>query len=104
MIVKLLTEHHLEFLSLKGGCTGSYESILVKMPHWWESHGKAYIIARPWCPPIREDNARALACALSPVHVDSHDIPFSFSYNILQCRLHDSGSGLRLHNDPYIKL
>ena len=26
MSVKLLTEHHLEFLSLKGGCTGSYES------------------------------------------------------------------------------
>ena len=24
MIVKLLTEHHLEFLSLKGGCTGSF--------------------------------------------------------------------------------
>ena len=31
MIVKLLTEHHLEFLSLKGGCRGSYESTLVKM-------------------------------------------------------------------------
>ena len=31
--VKLLTEHHLEFLSLKGGCTGSSESIHVKMPH-----------------------------------------------------------------------
>ena len=31
MIVKLLTEHHLEFLSLKGGCTGSSESALVKM-------------------------------------------------------------------------
>ena len=31
MIVKLLTEHLLEFLSLKGGCRGSYESILVKM-------------------------------------------------------------------------
>ena len=31
MIVKLLTEHHLEFLSLKGGCTGSSESTLVKM-------------------------------------------------------------------------
>ena len=29
MIVKLLTEHHLEFLSLKGGCTGSSESTLV---------------------------------------------------------------------------
>ena len=31
MIVKLLTEHHLEFLSLKGGCRGSSESTLVKM-------------------------------------------------------------------------
>ena len=30
MIVKLLTEHHLEFLSLKGGCRGSSESTLVK--------------------------------------------------------------------------
>ena len=26
MIVKLLTEHHLEFLSLRGGCRGSSES------------------------------------------------------------------------------
>ena len=26
MSVKLLTEYHLEFLSLKGGCTGSSES------------------------------------------------------------------------------
>ena len=31
MIVKLLTEHHLEFLSLKGGCRGSFESTHVKM-------------------------------------------------------------------------
>ena len=30
MIVKLLTEHHFEFLSLKGGSTGLYESIHVK--------------------------------------------------------------------------
>ena len=30
MSVKLLTEHHLEFLSLKRGCTGSSESTLVK--------------------------------------------------------------------------
>ena len=33
MIVKLLTEHQLEFLSLKGGCRGSSESTHVKMPH-----------------------------------------------------------------------
>ena len=38
MIVKLLTEHHFEFLSLKLGCTGSSESALVKMPHCWKSH------------------------------------------------------------------
>ena len=31
MIVKLLTEHHLEFLSLTGGCRGSSESTLVKL-------------------------------------------------------------------------
>ena len=35
MTVKLLTEHHLEFLSLKGGCKGLSESIHVKMPHSW---------------------------------------------------------------------
>ena len=34
--VKLLAEHLLEILSLKGGCTGSYESTLVKMPHCWK--------------------------------------------------------------------
>ena len=30
MGVKLLNENHLEFLSLRGGCTGSSESTLVK--------------------------------------------------------------------------
>ena len=33
MIVKLLTEHHKEFISLKGGYIGSPESTHVKMPH-----------------------------------------------------------------------
>ena len=33
MRVKLLTEHHLRFLSLKGVCTGSSESKLVISPH-----------------------------------------------------------------------
>ena len=31
MIVKVLTEHHLEFLSLKRGCRGSLESTHVKL-------------------------------------------------------------------------
>ena len=43
MSVKLLTEHHLEFLSLKGGCTDLSESILVKMPHYWKSHVAVHI-------------------------------------------------------------
>ena len=30
MTLKLLAEHHLEFLSLKGGCTGSSESHMSK--------------------------------------------------------------------------
>ena len=38
MSVKLLTEHHLEFPSLKGGCTSSSEPTLVKMPHCWKAH------------------------------------------------------------------
>ena len=42
--VKLLTEHHLEFLSLIGGCTGSSEIALVKMSHCWKSHVTAQII------------------------------------------------------------
>ena len=36
--VKLLTEHHLEFQSLKGACTAWAESTLFKMPHCWNSH------------------------------------------------------------------
>ena len=43
MSVKLLTEHHLEFLNLKGGYTGSSESTLVKMSHCWKSHAAAHI-------------------------------------------------------------
>ena len=43
MSVKLLPEHHLEFLGLKGGCKGSSESTLVKMPHCWKSHVTAHL-------------------------------------------------------------
>ena len=42
MTVKLLTEHHLEIFSLKGGYTGSSESTYVKMPHCWKSHVAAH--------------------------------------------------------------
>ena len=42
MSVKLLTECHLEFLSLKAGCTGLSESTLVKIPHCWKLHVAAH--------------------------------------------------------------
>ena len=44
MIVKLLTEQHLEFLSLRGGCRGSSESTLVKIPNCWKSHALAHML------------------------------------------------------------
>ena len=42
MIVKLLTEHNFEFLSLKGDCRGSSESTLVKMSNCWISRATAH--------------------------------------------------------------
>ena len=43
MNVKLLTEHRLEFLSLKGDCRGSSASKLVKMSNCWKSHAAAHL-------------------------------------------------------------
>ena len=43
LTVKLLTEHPMEFLSLRKGCTGWSESTLVKIPHYWRSHVTAHI-------------------------------------------------------------
>ena len=34
---------HLRFLSLKVGCTGSFESTLVKMPHCWKTCVTAHL-------------------------------------------------------------
>ena len=44
MIAKLQTEHNLEFLRLKGCCSASCESTLVKMSNCWKSHAAAQII------------------------------------------------------------
>ena len=49
MSVKLLMEQHLEFLSLKGGCTGLSESIHVKMPQRWNSHVTAQMSTQSVC-------------------------------------------------------
>ena len=49
MTVKLLTEHNLEFLSFKGGCTGLSESTLVKMPHCCTAQMLSFFI---YCRPV----------------------------------------------------
>ena len=55
MNIKLLTKHHLEFLILKGGCTGLSESIHVKLPHCWKTGVAAQIM---W------------ACGEKAIHLD----------------------------------
>ena len=42
-VLKLLAEHNLEFLTLKGCYRGSSESTLVKMPQCWKSHTVAHM-------------------------------------------------------------
>ena len=49
MIIKLPTEHHLEFLSLKGGCRGLSESTLVKMSNCWKPHALAHFQVTVCC-------------------------------------------------------
>ena len=74
MTVKLLTEHHLEFLSLKGGCTGSSESTLIKMPYCWKSH----VAAQLWY-----NTSKTLARTSRPIttrHVMSLGIGSHHSY------------------------
>ena len=60
MTGKLLTEKHFEFLSLKGGCIGSPESTLVKMPNCWKSHVAARITQLFYC----SSSLKFLACFL----------------------------------------
>ena len=50
MSVKLLTEHLLEVLSLKGGCIGSSESTLVKLSNCWKSQAAAQIFLQVCLP------------------------------------------------------
>ena len=46
MFVKLLTEHHLDVLNLKGDCRGSSASTHVKIPHCWKSHALAHYFVK----------------------------------------------------------
>ena len=63
MSVTLLPEHHLEFLSLKGGYTGLSESTLVKMQLCWKSHATANLLILS----ARSQHARIIAKLQKPV-------------------------------------
>ena len=72
MIVKLLTEHHLEILSLKGGCIRSSESTLVKMPHCWKSHVTAqlkHIIGKREALSLKFSGSLNLSATICYVHL-----------------------------------
>ena len=73
MIVKLLTERHFEFLSLKEGCIRSSESALVKMSNCWKSHAAAHMIFT--------------AVKITLKHVDIGDSDLVFWYWIFYCKL-----------------
>ena len=47
MTVELLSEQHLELLSLKGCCIGSSSSIHANMHHCWKSHVSAQVCNHP---------------------------------------------------------
>ena len=81
MSVKLLTEHNLEFLSLKGGCTGSSESTLVKMPHCWKSHVAAQFSLLTLC--LLVLSADKLSNSLDKVSLEELSLkPFSPIYKV----------------------
>ena len=67
MTPRLLTEQHLEFLSLTGGCTGSSESTLVKMPHCWKSQVAAHMDLLN----IKENEHLKQSCEQTTVHEEN---------------------------------
>ena len=99
MIVKLLTEHHFEFLSLKGGCRGSSESTLVKMSNCWNSHAAAHIIYDCCikCLPILAGAARyqsVLQDIRPRIIVVEEAAEVSFLFQLSSSALRDFGSDL----------
>ena len=67
MTVKLLTEHHLEFLSLQRGCTVLSVATLVKMPHYQGSNKENSVIKM---------ESTHLFCNVTSLHDRSFCTPF----------------------------
>ena len=73
MIVKLLTEHHLEFLNLNEGCRGSSESTLAKMSNCWISHVTAQLCVKNEIEFIDNYDCFILASGKMPSSFFHHD-------------------------------
>ena len=72
MSVELLSEYHLEFLSLKRGCTGSSEPIHIKIPHCWNLMSWLNICtvsSQPLLPPHLTINQSSLTCLFILFHL-----------------------------------
>ena len=91
MTLRLLTEHHLEFLSLNGGCTSSSESTVVKMPHCWKSNVAAHLFfsssdgchrANFWLH-IHQSNKYLVAIDTKLYRVNIHAKTTKIEYNVL---------------------
>ena len=87
MSVKLLTEHHLKFRSLTGGCTGSSESTLVKIQHDWKSHVAAHMRSRYNVVPVRRGIKpgkvplyKYSKCSCGPYRANIESVPKIMSY------------------------
>ena len=78
MTVKLLTEQHFEFLSLKGSCTGSDESKLVKMPYCWKSCVTALLVVLVFF----EATSLSVTTSVSEVPCD-HQLRLSFFLSVV---------------------
>ena len=70
MTVKLLTEHHLEFLGLKVGCTGSSESTRQNAT-LWKSRVVAHLFFLPFKSGITLIRARAKTRKQPPPRIKS---------------------------------
>ena len=82
MSVKLLTDHPLEFLSLKGGCRGPSESTHVKMPHCW----KSYALAHMWTG--KSTNLRNLSISVNVLNFQTLYSFFSNKIMVFRTGIH----------------
>ena len=93
MTVKLLTEQHLEVLSLTGACTVLSKSVHVKMLHFWKPRVAAYMLVRIKCMRAyvraRANNGAQLpACLQTDRQADRHLRMHACTHALTHARTH----------------